>query len=99
MSLIIINVKLLSNFSKGKFLSDNMNEEVKNLENRIKNIENKLDKILEILENNIKTDCNKMSNHIDFIENIYDNIKNPLGFLVNKFNYYISNNDCKYLEK
>ena len=28
-----------------------------------------------------------MNNHIDFIESIYDNVKNPLGFLCNKINY------------
>ena len=33
----------------------------------------------------------KMSQHIDFIERVYDNVKNPLGYICNKLNYYTSN--------
>ena len=32
-----------------------------------------------------------MSQHIDFIERVYDNVKNPLGYICNKLNYYTSN--------
>ena len=34
-----------------------------------------------------------MGEHIDFVENVYDNVKNPLGFLCNKINYFSKNND------
>lgn len=50
---------------------------------RIENIEKKLNLILEILEKNTE-DCNKMSSHIDFIETIYENVKNPLGYVCEK---------------
>jgi hypothetical protein len=50
---------------------------------RIENIEKKLDRIIEILEKNTE-DCNKMSSHIDFIETIYENVKNPLGYVCEK---------------
>ena len=30
-----------------------------------------------------------MSKHIDFVDNVYDTVKNPLGFLVNKMNTLI----------
>ena len=42
-------------------------------------INEKLDKILALLE----TDCKKMSNHIDFVETVYDNLKNPLNYVMN----------------
>ena len=50
---------------------------------RIENIEKKLDRLLEILEKNTE-DCKKMSSHIDFIETIYENVKNPLGYICEK---------------
>jgi poly-beta-hydroxyalkanoate depolymerase len=45
-------------------------------------INRKLDRILELLE----TDGKKMSEHIDFIDNVYNNMKNPLHFIMNKVN-------------
>lgn len=49
-----------------------------------KRVEEKLDKILKILEGDLTKNCEKMSEHIDFIDNVYDNVKNPLGFICNK---------------
>jgi hypothetical protein len=28
-----------------------------------------------------------MGTHIDFIETVYENVKHPLGYICNKFNY------------
>ena len=64
------------------------------LKKEIKNINKKLDIIMNILEKNNKS-CNKMSSHIDFVENVYDTIKNPLGYICNKINYF-SNSDMNY---
>ena len=50
---------------------------------KIEIINSKIDKILEIIENN-KKNCEKMENHITFIESVYDNIKNPLGYICSK---------------
>ena len=36
------------------------------------------------VDGDLKNSCQKMSEHIDFIENVYDNVKNPLGFICNK---------------
>jgi uncharacterized protein YaaN involved in tellurite resistance len=52
------------------------------LEKRCERIEQKLDKILELLEK----DCKKMTDHIDFIENVYDNVKSPFYYLMDKVN-------------
>ena len=46
----------------------------------------KLDKITLILENNIEN-CKKMAEHITFIEDIYNKIKLPLSFLLNRICY------------
>ena len=47
---------------------------------RLENLEKKMDKILELLEK----DCKKMSNHIDFVENVYENIKMPFNYLMDR---------------
>ena len=61
------------------------------MEERLARIENKLDLILEKLETNVEANCEKMADHITFVETIYERVKNPLGFLCNKVNYYIGN--------
>ena len=57
------------------------------LETRCERIEEKLDKILELLEK----DCKKMTDHIDFIENVYDNVKSPFYYLMDKVNLLSTN--------
>ena len=52
------------------------------LESNMNRLETKLDKILELLEK----DCKKMTDHIDFIENVYDNVKSPFYYLMDKVN-------------
>ena len=65
--------------------------EIEELKIKIENIEKKVDKLLELVENNVIKDCNKMSEHIDFIDNVYDNVKNPLGYICNKINGFTNN--------
>jgi len=57
----------------------NEDEETK-LEIKFDRIEKKLDKIIELLEK----DCKKMVDHIDFVENVYDNIKMPFYYVMDK---------------
>ena len=54
------------------------------LEYKLIDLEVKLNKITELLENDVAPNCNKMSSHIDFVDKVYDNVKNPLGFICNK---------------
>jgi len=56
------------------------NEEISNIKEELNAINKKLDKILEIME----TDCKKMADHIDFIEKVYDNVKSPFHFIMNR---------------
>jgi division protein CdvB (Snf7/Vps24/ESCRT-III family) len=79
--------------------SFNNKESIRRLEKKIdtlsKNLEkvnNKIDLIIEILNVDVKEKCDKMGEHIDFIENVYDNVKNPLGYLCNKLNSFTGEN-------
>jgi hypothetical protein len=88
---------------------------IENIKKKIDNLEIKIDLImdnLKILNNNntnsynqlneIKYISNKMSNHIDFIDDIYNYVKQPLFFIINKLNKLNINykkGDIKYILK
>ena len=74
----------ISNYKK-------LNNRLDNLEKKFNLLETKIDKIIELIEKNNK-DCEKMSEHIDFVENVYENVKNPLGFICNKVNKLVTRN-------
>ena len=57
------------------------------LEKRCERMETKMDKILELLEK----DCKKMTDHIDFVENVYDNVKSPFYYIMDKVNILSTN--------
>jgi len=61
---------------------DSLETKMDSLETKMDSLETKMDKILEILEK----DCKKMTDHIDFIENVYDNVKSPFYYLMDKVN-------------
>ena len=61
---------------------DNVIDKITEIENRCERIEQKMDKILQLLEK----DCKKMTDHIDFVENVYDNVKSPFYYLMDKVN-------------
>ena len=68
-----------------------IDEEIMNkiveLEKRCEQMETKMDKILELLEK----DCKKMTDHIDFVENVYDNVKSPFYYIMDKVNILSTN--------
>jgi uncharacterized protein YaaN involved in tellurite resistance len=68
--------------------------EILKLENQFKTVETKIDKILELLEK----DCKKMSDHIDFVENVYDNVKMPFYYVMDKVNYLIYSQNKNILD-
>ena len=71
-------------------MSTCLEDKLKTIEDDIKKINEKLDLILTFLEKDVTENCKKMGEHIDFVENVYDNVKNPLGYLCNKLNLFIS---------
>ena len=75
------------------------NEKIESLEKKFLTIEKKLDLILEILNTDLKQNCEKMGDHIDFVEKVYDNVKNPLGFICNKINFLAKDKDYNLCEE
>ena len=80
-----------------------MDPEVKSkldsLEEKINDLDDKLSDILILIERDIKPNCNKMSTHIDFVDNVYDNVKNPLGFICSKVGKLSSNESHTLTDK
>ena len=54
------------------------------IQERLVRLEAKVDKLTEILDGSLKSNCEKMGEHIDFVERVYENVKNPLGYVCNK---------------
>ena len=61
------------------------------MEERLERIENKLDMLIKLVSEDVKANCGKMGEHIDFIETVYENVKNPLGYICGKINYLSGN--------
>lgn len=64
-----------------------------NIEKRLENIEHKLEcgeKNVEVLKDeltSIKSSTAHMDNHISFVENVYDNVKSPLFYVLQKLSF------------
>ena len=69
------------------------------LEYKLIDLELKLNTILDLLEKDINPNCKKMSTHIDFVDKVYDNVKNPLGFICNKVNGLSNGNNYNLTNK
>jgi len=53
---------------------------------KLEKIESRLDSI-ESEINNIKSSTEKMDTHISFVEHIYDTVKSPFYYIINKVSY------------
>ena len=78
------------------------NKYLKNIEKKIELLSLEIKDIKKQMKLEILTECKKMGSHIDFVEDIYDKIKNPLGYIINKVkgysgtnNYYLKNEENK----
>lgn len=73
------------------------------LVDRVAALENKLDLVLSKLDtiqkgcDTIQEGCGKMSNHIDFVNGVYDRIKTPFHYIMNKVSLYSTKN-TNYIE-
>jgi archaellum component FlaC len=63
-----------------------INEKFDSIEQKLASIENNISKLLD-MQKNVNKNAEKMGEHIDFVENVYDNVKNPLGYICNKVSY------------
>ena len=71
---------------------------ISELEKQYSRIKEKLDFIISIFQKDVAPNCEKMSGHIDFVENVYENVKNPLGYLCNKVGSLIGKNESYSLD-
>ena len=69
-----------------------LSERTDNIKLKLNTLESKIDKLDESVNGDLFNECKKMGEHIDFVEKVYDNVKNPLGFLCNKINYFSKDN-------
>ena len=65
-------------------ISNNTILKLLKLEKKINNIDHKLDELILLTKENEKK-CDKMSSHIDFINSIYEKLRAPIEFILNKF--------------
>ena len=77
-------VNSVNSVNSANSVNREVKEHLKRLETKIDDLDDKLSDILLLLERDVKPNCNKMSSHIDFIDTIYENVKNPLGYICSK---------------
>lgn len=77
----------MNNYDKNISISD--------LKHEITKINEKLDIILNRLDN-ISQETKRMDTHVTFVENIYDNVKAPFHYAMNKINYLSKSNNIKH---
>lgn len=61
----------------------------------LKKLDKKVETLDKKIEDSVMNECQKMGNHIDFVENVYENVKNPLGYICKKVGSF-SGTDKKY---
>ena len=77
---------------------ENIEFKINELNANIKRIESKLDRLLNDFEiiNKLEPQCKKMSDHIDFVENVYDTVKSPMYYILNKISQIRNITDKSY---
>ena len=65
---------------------ESIESKIINLEKTVERIESKLDRLLNEFKiiHTLEPQCRKMSEHIDFVENVYDKVKKPMHYVLNK---------------
>ena len=69
-----------------------INEKFDSIDQKLASIENNISKLLD-MQKNVNKNAEKMGEHIDFVENVYDNVKNPLGYICNKVSYLVGSDN------
>jgi len=64
-----------------------LNDNLEKTRDKVDLLEKNIEKINNKIDSDVLVECKKMGSHINFIEDIYDNVKHPLNFICNKFNY------------
>ena len=90
-SIIEYSVRVEENVENINIKLNLVEEKLNLVEEKLNVNEKKLDKISESSDN--------MDHHINFIDNIYDNVKYPLNFMVNKVNRLANYSNSNLIEK
>ena len=72
-----------------KDLIEKLDERFNEIKCLIECLERKIDNLEKKIDGELLSECKKMGSHIDFVENVYDNVKNPLGFICRKVNNFV----------
>ena len=72
-----------------KDLIEKLDDRFNEIKYLIERLERKIDNLEKKVDGDLLTECKKMGSHIDFVENVYDNVKNPLGFICRKMNNFV----------
>lgn len=70
-----------------KFMND-LNQKINLIIKKLDTIDENMNQLLN-MQKNVNKNAEKMGEHIDFVENVYDNVKNPLGYICNKVSYLV----------
>ena len=81
----------MSQLNNDKFIKK-INEKFDSIDQKLASIENNISKLLD-MQKNVNKNAEKMGEHIDFVENVYDNVKNPLGYICNKVSYLVGSDN------
>ena len=70
------------------YLDEDENNDISllSLSKKVDKLQEDIDKILILLHTDVKGNCEKMSEHIDFIDNVYNKVKYPMDYVVDKIN-------------
>jgi len=63
-----------------------LSEKINKLSKKIDNIDEKIDKLINNSEK-ISRETQRMDSHVTFVEDIYNKVKSPFHFLMNKISY------------
>ena len=77
----------MSQLNNDEFIKK-IKEKFDSIDQKLESIENNISKLLD-MQQNVNKNAEKMGEHIDFVENVYDNVKNPLGYICNKVSYLV----------
>ena len=94
----ILNQEILNNLNKKIDNKDEVITELKDIKKTLDFIKQEIAEIKDTINNDLKYSSGKINNHIDFIEKIYENVKNPFGYLCKVITFNTNENDHKYLD-
>lgn len=81
----------MSQLNNDEFIKK-IKEKFDSIDQKLASIENNISKLLD-MQKNVNKNAEKMGEHIDFVENVYDNVKNPLGYICNKVSYLVGSDN------